>query len=810
MTTPPAINTDNRVIVAALAANEAVRRPGLITATGRAAPSRFVVLPAGADPSFALMPHIDFVDAPDRRPGCGFAGGRLSSFAPFLAPGQIPAPTRLAVELRRLPDSRDAILRELRASAGLWYAPGALFARAAWSDVLVANLLDRLRCNGLEARLLVAHGQGILAARKMWLTVEWNVGLQAGEPLTIASGAAAVGRALIDAIAIIDQLAITENHDTRPGGAVERGVVALLTGLHHFVRHLTAAERAPEPVIAQRKLARAVQWARDLLDAIGVFAVTDDSPRKRWGRLASMVGGKRVRDHAGPAGLTLDQLSRDLERLHCAKLGTRLERSGWRIHVRRALLRLALPDRLQRLDLLDRVRCDLIYTAAMSRRLDRLYALFPWLAAPHGAFPDCAGGGLGAVASLIECARGFEIGRDMQRRLADPGQRRGMVPRLTVQSARAIYALPRNTVIAAGRSYAAGAALVQQVTSHVMAEAALRGEALGPGLAITEVGRGNLAYNDAAAFKVASTREAVVAIHQAQPAFEVTSRDNDLVRHMGLTLVRHCAAMVHAIFPTTFQRTNFIIHRLTIHNGIVPSPGDRKDDNLRGPWDDLSKFRAHQELTRSMLRTIDAAPGDDADLRDAIKGLITELAGSVEAQRAATLRETPSRNHGSYEEQDEGQGLAVRASKESTTSGARGATLRDLAADAGRWRDVDQRNPQPAPPDDLFEDILRGRADLAQLEPVSDLFLPILWFAPLIDRDRLGWIARGMPGQTVPEEPATHAEKLKTWLDAMRAYAPAAYAGAIVSGRDDHIACHLFTGVSPVTADLAHVLPGSQ
>ncbi|RYY28396.1 MAG: hypothetical protein EOP62_04170 [Sphingomonadales bacterium] len=805
MSTRPAINTDTRVIAAGLAANVAIVRPYIITATGRAAPSQNAIVRSGAWAPFALLPHIDYIDDPDRRPGCGFVGGRISSFAPSLAPDAIPAQANVEVELRALPEKGEAILRELRSRAGLSSAPGALFARAAWTDAFVATWLDRLREKGDDAQLIVAHAQAALALRKAWLAIEWGVGTRFHAPLASAAGIAAVGRALIDVVAMVDRLAAPARQNlTRPQHR-EAALAALLTALAHFVRHVQAAEATDDSLVATRKLSLALDWARNILDATGVFAVAPDAERKRWQRLTNMLDIGKLHDHAGGAATKLDSFSRALEQLQCADLGHRLECTGWRPHVRRSLLRLSLSDRQARLTLLNRIRCDLIFALAATRQLDRLYRLFPWLAAIHGAFPGCAGGALGALASLYEAARGMEIGQDMARRLADIGQQPGTVTRLDVREARAVYVNPRHTVLAVGRNYAAGAALVAQVTSHVMVKAALHGKKFGGKLSLDAVRRGRLDYNDPAAVKIKRTRHAVVTIQQAQPAFRVNLQDDDLVRHMGLTLVRHFAALVYAIWPTRSQREDFAIHRMLIHTGKkLPKGSDLRPKDI-GPWANSSKYRIHHEIVRSMLRAIDCASDTDDMCRDAILDFEAPPADGRESSRAGRLREKPSRKTGAWEEHDEGQSAARDAGHEPTVSDERGAILRDLVNDAGRWRPLDPRKPQPAPEDDLLEDILLGRANLAQLAPVSDLFIPILWFAPLIDRDRLAWIARGMPGQEVGNGNRPRAARLKSWLSAVRRWSWVPFANSIVRGRDDVIACHLFTGVSPVTADWGHV-----
>ena len=802
MTTGPAVNTDTRMVAAGLAANIAVMRPPIITATGRAAQSGHAIVPAGGLAPFALLPHVDYIDDPDHRPGCGFVGGRNSSIAPLLASGAIPAQANRAVALRALPDNADAILRDLRRRAGLWCAPGALFARAAWTDTSAAAFLNRLRENGDDAQLFVAHSQASLTARKMWLAVEWDVGDRSDAPLPVASGAVAVGRALIDAIALVDRLATPEREGVSRPQHRETALAALMTAFGHYLRHVSAADSGGEPAVARRKLKRAIAWARTIVDAIGVFSVASDPDRKRWERLTAMLDIGELRDHAGGAAAKLDRVSYQLEQLRCADLGHRLERSGWRPHIRRSLLRLASPNRQLRLALVGRIRCDLIFTLAATRQLDRLYRLFPWLAAPHGAFPGCAGGALGALASLYEAARGVEIGLDMKRRLGDVSQSPGTVMRMTARQATAVYAHPRHVVFAAGRNYAAGAALVAQVTSHVMVKAALEGQTFGS-LSLEATRYGRLGYSDAVALKIKRTRDAVVTIQQGQPAFEVVARDDDLIRHMGLTLVRHFGAMIHSIWPTSYQRGDFTIHRTLVHTGRRPRKNKDHRADTDGPWDRFSKHRIHQELVRSMLRNVDG--GDDVTLRDAIADIETPPADDGEYARAARLRDDSSRKTGAWEEQDEGQGAARRAAEEPTNIADRGAILRDLVDDVRRWRERDSGKPQPAPQDNLLEDILLGRANIAQLAPVSDLFIPVLWFAPLMDRDRLAWIARGMPGQHTGDDDAPQAARLKSWIAAVRRWSWAPFVAPIVRGRDDVIACHLFTGVSPVTADLGHV-----
>ena len=139
------LDADVRMLSVALIANQAIGRPYLITATGRAAPSRYAVVPTGIDVAFALMPGVDYHDETDKRPGAGFVGGRLSSFAPFLEAQTSASIRPLTATRRTIPTNHETILRELRTSAGLAWAPGALYALVGWEDEGVAAWADRLR-----------------------------------------------------------------------------------------------------------------------------------------------------------------------------------------------------------------------------------------------------------------------------------------------------------------------------------------------------------------------------------------------------------------------------------------------------------------------------------------------------------------------------------------------------------------------------------------------------------------------------------------------------------------------------------------
>lgn len=497
---------DIRVISAALAVNSAVIKPATITATGREAVSQHAIVPGSFPASFALLPHIDYVDDPAVRPGCGFVGGRQSSIVPDLAPAAIPAPVDLRVELKQLPASRDQVRRRLRETSGLWWAPGALFALVGWEDDWVAVLADHLRENGPAAMLTVALAQAQYAHRKMWLRVGHNVGappanLAAWWPsLSTQAGTVATGRALIDVAAVL----IAMVNETVAAGesiaSVSRVMQKVKVLLGHFVHYAVKAERRPDAK-ARGMLMKAAKAARTLLDAVAIFSVAPEALGKRWQRLDAELAGVAITTDPGTLRLAdLVAFETGLNRLGAANLGSRLEGTTWRNHTRRSLLRLARPRLADRIALLHRVRADLLYKLAMTGRFERLYELFPWLAAPHGAFVGCAGGALGALASLIEAGRRLAIGREQLHELVealdDDGveRHRAAVRRLTVPAAATFSQSQVRMAAAAGHGFVAGMALDNGAFSHATVTAVMNGAHFGPDYPLTVARFGTLGW----------------------------------------------------------------------------------------------------------------------------------------------------------------------------------------------------------------------------------------------------------------------------------------------------------------------------
>lgn len=837
MTSSARVNRDTRMAAAGLAAHSAVILPAIITATGRAAPSQFAIVPTAFPASFALLPYVDYDDAPDLRPGGGFVGGRLASVMPYLSPGAITAADDIRVVLRTLPTSREAIRDRLRGDAGLHFAPGAMFSLAAWEDERVYVWLDHLRRNGTDARLVIAVSQAMLAVRRMWLRIIWNAGAQPASDnpgltpsLSSQCGAVAVGRALLDVVHVLLRLvgdAQAERTGIASGAASAAPMRRVRVLLGEFVDLIVATEGHPK-AYARKKLIKAIKSARTLLDAVASFSVAAEPLEQRWRRLDMALSSERRDAEERLAPLDLAGFDARLNALPSAKLGTRLEATVWPNRIRRSLLRLASPDGQVRLAGLDRFRGDLLYKLLITRRLDRSYALFPWLGAPHGAFFECAGGALGALASLLECGRRMEVAHELKRQVADAStasERKApaMVDRLTIHAARATWASRYLMKVAVDRGYAAGIALDQNAISHATITAGLEGTWFGRDHPIAALRFGRLDWSLPAAMRDRRTVATIQRIEKARPVMWATKSNHDLPRHRGMTVKRLIAEIIISVFPShvpggaskTSDHGPFATAKIA---AVMAVNGTNR------PIGDFNQplYAATSHLARSMLLTLDVAPATDPKPRDAMADneVSPPLAGT-EMDRVEARRKGATRKAFKNDDAEKGQNLRRTANAEPTMADARGKLLRELADDIARWREPKRAvkmstliNPSPdgrskppryagTPRDDLLDEILRGRRRLQGLTPVGSLALPLLWLAPLIDREIVAWIARGAAPDQAPGGASDHSAAIASEVARVHGWASLLYARALPTYASITAACHLFTGHSTITADLS-------
>lgn len=805
MTTSARINSDIRMIAAGLAANEAVILPGTITATGRAAPSQFAIVPSSYPVSFALLAHVDYHDVPDLRPGGGFIGGRNSSIVPFLDPSAISAPMDLRVVLKQLPSSRDEIRRRLRGDAGLWWAPGAVFSLVGWEDDSVAVWADHLRENGPGAMLNIAQMQATSALRKMWM----RVGHRAGAPpanlaswwpsLSTQSGAVAVGRGLLDVAAMLFRLIQDAHARGESVAATSAPMRKIKILLEQFVYYVEDADHRNDGR-ARGKLLKAIKAARTLLDGVAVFSVAPEALDLRWGRLDRELVGTSLVNATPFVQKDLAAFEARLNRLRAAALGNRLQATVWRNHIRRSLLRLASPDPAVRIARLDRIRADLIYKLAMTGCHERLYHLFPWLAAPHGGFVNCGGGALGALASLMECGRRMQIAREQLRELGDKldnktfKRQRAAVKRLTIPAARAFWQSEVKMAAAAGHGYVAGMALEHGAFSHATASAMFNGKYFSEDFPLTAARLGRLGWRLPVALQDPRTVQSVREVEQQRSIMTMKDHDNDLPRCNGMTKKRQLAELIIWVFATGPSGSKGPTRRAR-----AVDAADRAGRSVDRA--DLTPNGATNELLRSMLVSLEV-PIDDHH-RDAIADnvvLSTLLTGEAAKADKEQIKATPEAIDCAVG--DAGQGIRRDALHERSMKDDRYELLRKLTHDIGHWQEPTTALDAEIPGDDLLEDILLGRTSLGVLTPVGALPLHILWFAPLIDKERVHWIANGAPVAHAPAGPAAQRDGIALEVARAHAWAPLLYSKALLTGRSVNIACALFTGRSPITADL--------
>ena len=804
MTSAARVNGDIRMVAGGLAFNEAIDLPATITATGREARDQFATVPGSVSASFALLAHVDFEDDPDLRPGGGFVGGRRASIVPYLAPGTITAAHDVRVALKQLPTSRDEIRRRLRWEAGLWWAPGAVFSQVGWEDESVYVWLDHLRENGPYATLALALAQAQFALRRMWARLVHGVGAPPAQhtrwwpSLSTQCGAVVVGRALLDLAAMLFRLVDATIASGLSSAAVPAPMRKIKILLEDFVRLVEDADRRPEAA-AKRRLEKAVKTARTLLDAVAIFSVAPERLDLRWGRLhAELFGVSTV--NATPF-VRRDQAAFEarLNRLSAATIGTRLEQTVWPSRVRRSLLRLASLDPAIRIAYLDRVRGDLLYKLAMTGRLDRLYELFPWLAAPHSGFVNCAGGALGALATLVECARRLAIAREQKRELGDmldDGMfecQRAAVRRLSVPVAREFWRSQVRIAATAGHGYVAGRALDHGALSHATVTAMMGGAYFSPDFPLTAARFGKLGWSLPVALRDLRTVASVQAVEQGRQVMRTNDHDDDLPRCNGMTLRRQLAETIVWAFRTGSAGRKGPARRQRAIDAAEAA-------GRPGAGVPLTAQGATNQLLLSMLLTIEI-PIDDI-VRDAIADNVVPIPRLTgEAARADKQQVDATRNSVDCDVDSAGQGVRNRAVNERSMTDERHALLRDLTWDVGRWPEATKLATGTFS-DDLLDNILRGRANLGQLTPVGALPLPLLWCAPLIDRERVHWIANGAPIGHAPTGLAAQAEGIALAVARAHAWAPNLHAKTLLTGHSINTACALFTGRSPITADL--------
>ena len=756
---------------AGIEAADVIDRDGL-------AVSNISVCMPGVDLRRARLPHREYLGNSGKRAGAAVVGTRERQLD-----GDVLRDDG-SIEIgkwRALPASRAEIVAKLLGESGLIHAPHVVLKLGGWPVDYAFDGLHRLHRNDAESQALVAARLGDAAIRQMALLV-----ISEDEHDIVRVGASRVVRAAIDAA-----VALMNVVDVAPtGDAIGQQLRGKLAGrLVHLLNSLTEKlETAATFSDARRRLARLkalIKVAQSFTDAIGRFTFASGRMTDRVKTLIHSLAkdGKQPNSVADWALAVASMNARV-----CAAVPGRAKPDWPYPYVTGVMAGLELADSSARQAGIAWVRCDFIYALIITRRLDRVYDVMPWLCVPSASFPLVFGGFVGAVAQLFEAARAMEIALELKRRLFDADDS----DRLDKKKARKAYATPRSVAQSVFRRRGAGFLLAEAATSHHMVEAFIGGAQLDARHPIPVALAGRLNWSFSRSIRDLSTADSTGTGALAGAAFETTSYDKDVPRYMGMSLIEMLCCALCEIFTATRRGTGYSLHR-----------GSESDDNGADvdADDDFTGTegirRAHRQAMRSMLRTLDISVTDVAAIAaQEGDGLITVR--TIEVDRLNSLKE----EHLTREQEQTAQGLRRQGCRLANSRATRAHALRDLV-DVARIP-VSARSKIPAADEPLAK-ILRGEVGLRGSAPIAHVFYHVLWFRPNIDSEILGWLAQlGAPSVRPPGTSDSKLLSVRAKIAALEARAENGINLAAPIGRTIRTLVPMFTGLTGITADTAH------
>jgi hypothetical protein len=671
-----------------------------------------------------------------------------------------------------LPSDRIEIAERLIGESGFACALVAFLSLAGWPLDYAVDFADRLRKDDVEARAIIAERIAAAAVRQMWIAV-----CGTGCPTVDGSGAIRVVRALLDAAAAILAVIDAEIAAAKPapaGAHDERAKLAVLL-VHRLGAMITRIDTMQNGVVGKHAmhLSKLVAEGRELVDGIGRFTISTGTAVARCkfvARLLEKKGGYYER-----TGLT-DHLDSFNARL--ANLDNSPGEPAWPEAYRRGIMvNLADANRARRAAGLDAVRGDRLYALIMSRRLDRIYIVAPWLCAPSASFPLVFGGPPGGIAQLLEAARAMEVGHELKRRLFDVDNPN----RLDIPKGRAAFATAASvqTQVAARRR--AGFLLAATSLSHHMVKAYIAGKHLASLHPIPVVLSGGIGYDFSASVTDLKTAETVATTETAQPIYGCKDYDRDLPRFMGMTLVQMLGCAVFEIFDASLR-----------------GPWFAKQRNIacgKGKSAALPGSHAMRDLVRSMLLAIDTAASASCRASGSI--------GTRNTDEADRFDGLIGGRRGSVYHEETAQGLRRDAARRAKLRGARADDLRGRVDRARVWTPTSKVGRID---EEGLARVLDGRDELPGHLPVGHVFYPALWLRSDIDRLIVEWIARGVPADAAPGG-TSHltAQSARAKVVELEAQEQGCRLGtADVTDRLVRALVPVFTGLSGTTADPAH------
>ena len=787
MTPDRALHRDDRDDIEGLTHRARIILPDVILPDGTASPHQVAVVPPGVSLAKAVLPHREIDGPVSTWTGAAIVGTREPDFAAYVdGYGSAIVMDDAAHRHITRPQSGADILRWLYDITGIRYAPAAFWKVAGWEIGWAANWLEGLYASGPMAELIVAARQAAAAVRAAWI-----VQRQGNGSSLAGSGVVQVARATIDMVrafhrVVEEGLRGTTNPKHRENARMANAAIA------EPLRSCVAAlEAAAQPRLLhhdrQQKIASAIEHARRIVEAVGLFTVVGETIGLRVIRITDALPIRGRPKPLAPA-MFADELQELADRVERPMAGIPTNAPpSWSGLLTGDLSRLQNPDPQARIDLLARVRTDLVYKLVVTRRLDRVFEALPWMAAPCGAFPLTFGGPLGAMASLFEVARVREIGLELKRRLFDaPGG-----PRLDARRGRREFADPVKVSRALRLGTRAGFLLGSSALSHHMVQALLAGRYFDPTHPLPTLVAGRLNYDFATAMQDPATMTTASETELAKPIYTAATYHRDLPVYMGLMLSDLLSAPLVDTFPGGARDPG--INRFA----ALADARRRKLSIGSVPLSVADAGPANRELVRSMLKSLDT-PTDGRDDAWRTAGIVMGNADDVELGHfdARHARHVGKRD-------DHGGAVRRRASKIHRARGPAGRSLERLVDQARIWpggkgKAVADDRPLVA--------VLTGRKVLPGLTPVAQTFIPALWFRPGIDTHIHAWIAAGSPMWTpLALGNVVHAGLIAREVQAVGTAMPRLFGMPIPAGLQSRILVPMWTGLAGITADHAHV-----
>lgn len=765
-----------------------VQLPRVLKFDGRAAPDQEATVAAGTIMRLVPLPHRETSDDPLQWPGASIVGTREPDIYPYLSTDDRVSLVQYPNSSITQPQSESHIRTHLLRAAGLQFAPWHLTMVAGWKLEGLAAYLYRLAQGGSEGALSVAERRAACALRQTSLATGTSAFTPA-QPIESVGGIF-LGRALIDVATALEQLTSAVSPHLSPFeiGKTERFRRLLVQVLEKYVGFVEKAASPKHLSSRKGKITGAIKAAKAFLYLASMFTQSDGTlgQRAECALRVARPAKANVANGQDEISAMLDSLENRLSNL--ARDG---QLPNWRLKYRIGLKCLGLHCRFDRLRANQTIRTDLIYKLIVTRRLDQLYKVLPWMASLSHAFNGVWGGPLGAMAQMFEAARTYEIARELMRRLYDPND----LCRLDVVKGRSAYRNPSTLATQVNNGTRAGFRLADHGLSHHVAKAWLAGRHFHRLYPIAAAARGRLAWSIKTGIADTQTAMTVISVENSKRIYSMQTYDQDLPTYAGLTLIDLVGKHTVQTFRADLRGRRFSEHFARVVEA------DDKILNRVAPQDAIDPLNnATRELIRSIMKSLDVTTPSNSDSWRQNDPTFED----VRDRELCRFEDLLERNVTS---KADANGGAIRrtASDHEKATGSPTGSIWDLVNKARIWT-KSATIEKPGPDDAPLERLLEGSDNLPGLTPIAHQPIYVLWFKPDIDRHLLGWISVGAPVKSPVGiiEPC-RAELIAGWVNAVRSRAAPLYAKAQVDSRIIDVAIVQFTGFSSIMSDDAHL-----